>query len=315
MRHQRFEWRVLLERPPVDRIEYRFRVEHASGHTAEVLDPANPLQVPGPFGASSVLELPGYQRPPWVGHQPAGRRRTRPLDIPVPSFGPARMGGELWSPAGTRTRDRLPLVVVHDGPEYARLASLTTYLDHAVGTGTMPPVRAALLAPLPGARNEHYAASPGYAAALASDVLPHLAALAPAPPGRPVIGVGASLGALALLHAHRLHRQAFAGLFLQSGSYFQRASDPTEVGFPRFSQIGRFVRGVSARRRWQDPVPVTITVGLGEENLGNNRAMAASLLRQGYPVQLVEVADAHTWVGWRDAFHPHLADLVGAALA
>ena len=39
--------------------------------------------------------------------------------------------------------------------------------------------------------------------------------------------------------------------------------------------------------------------------------MAAALAGQRYAVTLVEYRDGHNWVGWRDAFHPHLRDLLG----
>ena len=57
------------------------------------------------------------------------------------------------------------------------------------------------------------------------------------------------------------------------------------------------------------PIDVAMTCG-AEENLANNEAMAAALAAQGYDVSFARVADAHTWVGWRDAFHPHLAALL-----
>ena len=62
-------------------------------------------------------------------------------------------------------------------------------------------------------------------------------------------------------------------------------------------------------------VPVTMTCGLAEENLANNRQMATKLARQGYRAQLVEVPDAHNYVGWRDAFDPALTALLRNAWA
>jgi len=47
-----------------------------------------------------------------------------------------------------------------------------------------------------------------------------------------------------------------------------------------------------------------------EENLANNRDMGQALGRQGYPVAVVEVPDAHHWTGWRDALDPHLTTLL-----
>ena len=99
--------------------------------------------------------------------------------------------------------------------------------------------------------------------------------------------MGASLGALAMLHAHRAIPASFGGLFLQSGSFFRQRFDRHERGFPRFDRIARFVGARAARRtRGTDPVPVAMTCGTGEENLRNNRARRDGARRQGYDVDL-----------------------------
>jgi enterochelin esterase family protein len=121
--------------------------------------------------------------------------------------------------------------------------------------------------------------------------------------------MGASLGALALLHAHHRHPETLGALFLQSGSFFRGATDRQERGFPRFDRISRFV-GKVLRGEGAHPIPVTLTCGLGEENLANNRAVARALAANGYDARLAEVRDAHTWAGWRDAWDPWLADLL-----
>jgi enterochelin esterase family protein len=53
-----------------------------------------------------------------------------------------------------------------------------------------------------------------------------------------------------------------------------------------------------------------LTCGQAEENLHNNREMARTLTRQGYPATLFETPDAHNFVGWRDAFDPYLTGLL-----
>ena len=58
------------------------------------------------------------------------------------------------------------------------------------------------------------------------------------------------------------------------------------------------------------PVPAVLTCGTAEENRANNQLMAATLCRQGYPAALHEVPDAHNYVAWRDAFDPHLVELL-----
>nr|WP_225953524.1 alpha/beta hydrolase-fold protein [Kibdelosporangium phytohabitans] len=197
----------------------------------------------------------------------------------------------------------MPLLVANDGPEYDRLAGLTRF-----ATWFDIPHRVALLQP--GDRDDEYSGNPEYVRTLARDLLPAVRDLVPVE--KPVVGMGASLGGLAMLHAHRRRPSLFGGLFLQSGSFFDRRLDPQESGYSRFGRITRFVSGVVRGGGRGRPIPVTITCGLAEENLANNRQLAAALVALGYPTGLVEVPDAHNYVGWRDAFDPALADLLRA---
>ena len=308
-------WELRLPRPPVDRIEYQLELVYRDGRSQIVCDPANGSVAPGVFGDKSVLELDGYAPPAWLDDAEAPAGETTPISLRVRSLR-ADVDGLVWSSPESEPGQPLPLLVVHDGPEYARYATLTRYLDSATAELELPPMRAALLAPVSGARNDHYSASARYTAAFGREILPALLELAPAPDDRRQrIGMGASLGALAMLHLHRVAPWTFGGLFLQSGSYFRRRSDRHEAGFERFARVSRFVGTVLNARAWEDPIPVTMTCGAGEENLQNNRAVAAALAAQAYPVELIENRDAHTWVGWRDTFDPHLIQLLQRAFA
>src|SRR5699024_11177609 len=120
---------------------------------------------------------------------------------------------------------------------------------------------------------------------------------------------GASLGALAMLHAQRREPGCFAGLFLQSGSFFQPRLDAQESGFRRFRRITRFVRQV-VRDGHGPAVPVAMTCGAAEENLANNRGMAHALRGQGYDVSFTENRGGHDWAAWRTTFEPHLTTLL-----
>ena len=73
-----------------------------------------------------------------------------------------------------------------------------------------------------------------------------------------------------------------------------------------FAGIRDIVGGRSAAER----VPVVLACGTAEENIGNNRVVAAALAAQGWDVRLVEHRDAHNWISWRDVLHPHLAELL-----
>src|SRR5581483_3128756 len=200
-----------------------------------------------------------------------------------------------------------PLLVVHDGPEYAEYSALTRFLDAMSWEERIPPLRAALIQPVD--RDETYSASALYAAALVRELLPEIAKLAP---HRTRVGLGASLGALAMLHAHRRHPKAFDGLLLQSGSFFQQRWDKVESTFGRYQRITRFVGSVLRAERAERTIPIAITCGTAEENRVNNEAMVDALVAQGYPAWLALVRDAHNWTCWRDALDPHLPALIEA---
>ncbi|MFL6163221.1 MAG: alpha/beta hydrolase [Jatrophihabitantaceae bacterium] len=300
-RYRQGMWRLRLPRPAVDRMEYLFEIEHRNGDRQTMPDPANPRRAPGAFGEKSVIEFPGYRPPRWLDW-PRAEGTFTGFEVPCRALD-ASIGGQLWQPAGLS--GPAPLLVAHDGPEYASLGGLHGYLAALIEAGELPPIRLALLGP--GDRNRWYAVSPAYAKGLTDELLPMLAEQAP---HTIRIGAGASLGALAMLHAHRSAPGTFGALFLQSGSYFTPELDPQERRFSRFRPITRFVAELAQAVTDPDPVPVAMTCGGLEENLANNRAMADTLRALGYAVSFREVADVHNFTAWRDAFDPSLTDLL-----
>ncbi len=297
-------WELVIGRPPVTRMEYLLELRRGDGSTAAVTDPGNPLRVAGAFGPKSVCEFPSYAEPGWLS-APYKPGVTRALDLAVPSLG-AAIPVLTWAPAGTPDDEPLPLLVVHDGPEYDALASLTRYLAAGVAGDWLPRLRAALLGP--GSRDRWYSANASYARALRKLVIPALAGKL-ATSAR--IGMGTSLGGLAMLHAQCRYPDAFDALFLQSGSFFTPRSDSQERCFAHYRRVVAFVAGVHAGGLPDRPVPAVLTCGAIEENLENNRLMTRTLLGRGYPAALHEVPDAHNYTAWRDAFDPHLTRLLG----
>jgi enterochelin esterase-like enzyme len=168
-------------------------------------------------------------------------------------------------------------------------------------SGALPPYRVAMIAP--GHRDEWYSGSALYARALCTDVLPAIQGTVGT---TSVVGMGASLGALAMLHVHV--RCPFAGLFLQSGSFFLPRFDAHESRFPRYRRVVRVTREL--QRDAGPPVPVTLTCGIAEENVHNNRVMTQALAQQGFDAELHEVPDMHNYTGWRDALDPHLTQML-----
>jgi enterochelin esterase-like enzyme len=292
-------WELRVPRPAAARIEYKLELTHRDGTRETICDPGNPRRAPGGFGDSSVLWCPDYREPDWLHLPPAGGD-WHELTLPVPAVH-RELVARVWSPSTPTDR----IVVAHDGPDYESYAGLGRYLAASIAADRVEPAHLVLLAA--GDRYEWYAASPSYAKGLGLEILPKLAAELGSE--RPVVGVGASLGGLAMLHAQRRHPARFAGMFLQSGSYFQPRHDRQESGFARYRRIIRFV-GQVLRASDGPAVPVAMTCGAVEENLANNRDMADALRAQGYPVTFAENRDAHNWIGWRDALDPHLTTLL-----
>ena len=267
-------WELRRDRPPLQRLEFRFELLHPDGSRSAEEQPE--------------LRFPGYREPDWLSG-PAAAGVWRRID-----------GMRVWSPSAPTRR----VLVAHDGPAFDRYGGLGRFTAASIENGRVPPYHLVLMEAAD--RERSYSADPRYARSLALEALPRIRARLG---GGPVVGAGASLGALAMLHAQRRHPEAFAGVFLQSGSFFQARYDAGESSFPFFRRIVRFTSRV--RHEASGPaVPATLTCGAAEENLANNRDMADALRIQGYPVAFAENPDAHTWTGWRDALHPHLTELL-----
>lgn len=286
-------WEIALDELPVDRLEYMLEVERIDD-TVERMCAPGAATVGQPFGDKSVLELDSYRAPTWLdADAPSGT--IEPLTLSSERLG-GPLDGLLWSAPGLAPDAPAPLLVALDGPEYVTFAALDRFLAASVAATTLPPLRAALLPPK--ARNDEYSASDAFADALGRELIPAIEQRAPVGP-HVRVGLGASLGGLAMLHAHRRMPDLFGALVLQSGSFFDDQLDRQEQGHRWFERITTFVREVGASRS-PATIPVVLTCGTGEENLANNQAMARALAAQGHAVTFHEVRDGHTWTCFRD---------------
>lgn len=292
-------WELSLRRPPVQRFEYRLQMRAGSRTTTDV-DPTNPLLVRGPFGDRSEIRFPGYQMPHWLSTPENGTVETvtdpaGALTAPVPV--------RLFSPAGLATTTPAPLLLAHDGSDLAERACLLQW-----ASAQPRPVRVALIDPPHGLRTTWYAANPEYADHIGATLVPHLRSLVAT---TSVLGLGASLGALITLVIQRRHPAALDAMMLQSGSFFRRELDGQESHWPEFAQVCTAVERMSGSAAADvRPVPTVLTVGTVEENRANNERMAGALAFQRYPLDARLVPDAHTTIGWRDAWSPGMDELL-----
>jgi enterochelin esterase-like enzyme len=296
-------WELRIPRPPLGRVEYQFEV------TTTLLDPSNPRTTPGGFGDRSVLELPGYAAPAWLAAEPIASRLA---DVSFTDTPVGDIDATLWVPERLDPDEPAPLLIAHDGPDYSAMGHLTDFIGSRIGAGLLAPLRVLLLGSPE--RMSWYAANDDYADAL---VLHVLDAARDQWPTTTTIAAGVSLGALAALHAQWRHPGTFDGLFLQSGSFFTPGTDAQESWFSRFGDITSFVAEIAGAPKapTAEPLPtVTLTCGATEENVVNNRLMAAHLSRLGWDVRYAETDDLHNFVSWRDALQPHLERLLTCAV-
>lgn len=295
-------WELELPRPALDRLEYRLTLLRGAD-AQTVIDEVNPVRVPTAFGDRSVLLMPGYAAPAW-------------LDAPVVegTFTSMALPGEtddavpvtMWSPAGVADLEPLPLLLVHDGPEYDLLSSLTRFCGAMIAAGRVAPHRVALAHPV--LRDAWYSGSPQYLRTVAHAGLPRIREQYAV--HGPVVVMGASLGGLTALLVGLLGAPEIGAVFAQSGSFFQVRHDHSESGFPYFLRISHRVQQVLDARHADHPLRVGMTCGAMEENAPNNRDMAAALRRAGHDVRHVEVRDLHNYTAWRDGLDPTLTDVL-----
>ncbi|MGI8418398.1 MAG: alpha/beta hydrolase [Nakamurella sp.] len=292
-------WTLQLPRPLAHRFEYQLLVHRPAGDE-QVTDPTNPRRVPGPFGDKSEILFPDYQPPAWLGTEAHGSTAqitdpAGPLAVPVPI--------QLFSPDGLDDDTAAPLLIAHDGSDMADRGSLLCW-----AAAQELPVRVALLDPPISYRNPWYAADPDYADHIGATVIPALKASVAT---SATAGIGASLGAVAMMAIHRRHPDSLDAIALQSGSFFTGELDQQESSWPQFAQVCAAVAAMADALPVQvRAVPVLMTVGAIEENRANNELMAGALSFQGYEVDAKIVPDAHNMIGWRDAWSPGLDELM-----
>ena len=296
-------WATTIDLPPGSRIEYKFEVD-AAGQRHLVVDPLNPVLAHDPFGANSVCQGSGYERPSWTLPDPDVRRGgLQNIALDSRAFGERREAG-IYLPARFRRNRRYPLLVVHDGHDYLRYADLHTVLDNLIHYLEIPPLIVALTQSPD--RLREYAADERHAAFIAEDLLPFLGANYPLLEDRGSRAImGASFGAVASLHTAWRMPDLFGCLLLQSGSFAFSDIGRHNRG-PVFDPVARFMNEFR-----EDPGSLSgkvyMSCGIYESLIYENRSLLPRLQAQGLDVRFEEARDAHNWENWRDRLRSGLS--------
>jgi enterochelin esterase family protein len=282
-------WWLSVQLPDGARLEYKLEVQNE--HHAEWLnDPLNPLTTTNPFGTNSVCRGFGYRVPDFAEiHE----------DTPTGSFEdlwiPSKMGGDrkvtIYQAAGYEKTKVNPLLFVHDGGDYLTFGSMALVLDNLIHWGVIPPLIVAFS--WPQHRLFEYAANPAQADYVVNEALPRIAQDYPI--GGKRVVMGASLGAVAALHAAWAFPGTFSGLLLQSGTFAQTPGwgSAQHLLTPIAELLHRLEPSVL-------PQHVFLSCGTFERMIAENRFMFHRLQAAGLNVKYSESRDGHTWEGWRD---------------
>jgi enterochelin esterase family protein len=289
-------WATTIELQKGSRIEYKLEVL-ANGESHLIVDPLNKVVAHDPFGANSVCQADGYQRPRWTLHDPEARKGTLESQrIESRTFGDTREFN-VYVPARFRRNRRYPLLVVHDGGDYLRFAAMQTVLDNLTHNLEIPPMIVALIQSPD--RLKEYSGDERHAEFLASELLPHMADQYPLiddPEARGLMG--ASFGGVATLHAAWKNPGLFGCLLLQSGSFAFSDIGRHQRG-PVFNPVVRFMNEFR-ERPGQPTDKIYMSCGIYESLIYENRSLIPRLQHQGIEVQFEEARDAHNWENWRD---------------
>ena len=308
---QRFErlgesdlWLLTIDVPLHSRVEYKIEVRR-DGRRRLLRDPLNQHLAHDPFGANSVLQGDGYERPEWVEPAPGVRGgSTFELDFVSEAYGESR-AVEIYLPASRRRRRRYPLLIVHDGRDYLRFAALQAVLDNLIDALEIPPLIVAFT-DSPDRINE-YAADERQDAFLVDELLPRLERELPviAEPAQRGL-MGASFGAVATLAAAYRRPGVFGRLLLQSGSFaFSDLFEQHERG-EAFDPVVRFVNAFRDEPR-KPAERIFVSCGVYESLIYENRSMVPVLQQVGAEVRYVEARDGHNWENWRDRLREGLS--------
>ena len=297
-------WHFSLKLPPTSRVEYKFEIVR-NGHGEWVGDPLNPNRAHDPFGSNSVAHGEGYVFPSWALPDPGAPQGRLDTELPIESkhFGRRHYG--IYLPARFRRTRRYPLLVVHDGHDYLRYASLGAILDNLMARLEIPDMVVALTSS-PNRIGE-YANDERHAHFLTDELVPHLERLFPLrhdPQGRCLMG--ASFGAVAALST-AVRRPGFYGkLLLQSGSFaFTDIGDGNRRG-PLFDPVVSFMNQLRAQPMAMSE-RVYVSCGMYESLIYENRSLVPVLQSTGMDLRYVEARDGHNWENWRDRLREALS--------
>ena len=265
-------------------------------------DPDAPERADNPWHAElSCVRGPRYRPHPLAspGPEPAAGRTRR---LRLTDAGGATRRATLYEPAGLS--GPAPLLLVHDGTAYQRIARLPAVLEALLADGRIRPARLAFVDPSrPDLRSDEYGFGADYQAFLRDVLVPRLRAEAEAEGG--LLLLGASLGGLASTVLAMHDPASVAGLALQSPAFLGAPDDRAFHGSRRSWALETLAADDRAL-----PWRVYQEVGTMDWLHDVNAKVAARLAQRAEAHRYEVRAAGHNWTFWRDGVAQALEHLL-----
>lgn len=267
-------------------------LEYAFYHPAtksRTRDPLNPHRIWNGLGNyNHFFYMPEARRSPWTIRQrnvPRGTFTVHTLETWIVGT-PGHRRVTLYHPP---TPERVPLLVVYDGPDYLRRGRLPVIVDNLVAAKRIRPIAMAFLPNGGPRRGLEYACSDATLAWIEHDVLPlanrefNLVNIKKEPGAFGVLG--ASFGGLMSVYTGLRMPEIFGGVLSQSPVFETEGRDFVAV---------ELIRHAPARPR------IYIDVGRIDFLLEDNRRMLPLFHEHNFNLTYHEYGGAHNYTSWRD---------------
>jgi enterochelin esterase-like enzyme len=278
--------RFTLNLPDDVRFEYAFRdaegrvrADPDRGATGQNPWYAEVTEVRGPAYAPDPLADPPAPAVPWT----VARHR-----IASRAFGEVRRFAVASPPV---VHGPLPVVVLHDGVAYQRLARTADVLAELVRRSLACPVHLVFVEPVE--RRREYAWDERHIRFVHDEVRPLVAEQHRT--GAGWWAMGASLGGLAAASLALHAPDDWSGVIAQGGAFLGSPDDRRHHGVEHSWLADRLEAGAGAHLRW------VLEVGTLDWLLAVNRRVRDALDGFGVDLHYRERPVGHNWGGWRDA--------------
>jgi len=270
------------------RLDYKFVVDGSRW----ILDPLNPDLVTGGFGPNSELAMPGYVQPAEIIRNPGIPHGTVIEQMFVSDILGNERNVYFYLPPGYDSAEGgpYPVLFVHDGGEYIRLAGMVNVADNLIAAGRIEPLVIVFIDPVD--RTGEYGGGSGFMRMIVEEIAPLVDgkfAVDRDPAGRGMMG--ASLGGLISVLITWQHPETFGFCASQSGAFmsdYTGAVRMVEAGPPRdvryYLDWGTYERGIAA----------------------SNEERREAILGGGHKLTWKVYHEGHSWGSWR----AHLDDIL-----